>query len=63
MVVDDEQSIAEAIWEGTLIGPQRLEDMLTRGREGFAQAALLRGAAVALWSKHESQKTLFYRAG
>jgi hypothetical protein len=32
---------------------------LRRGRDGFAQAAVLRGAAVALWSKQESQETLF----
>jgi hypothetical protein len=30
--------------------------MLMKGREGFAQAAVLRGAAVTLCNKHESQK-------
>jgi hypothetical protein len=33
--------------------------MLRRGREVFAQAALSRGAAMALWIKHESQETFF----
>jgi hypothetical protein len=33
--------------------------MLRRGREGFAQAAGSRGAAVALCNKQESQETFF----
>jgi hypothetical protein len=34
--------------------PRGQEDRLRRGREGFAQAVVLRGAVLALWSKHES---------
>jgi hypothetical protein len=47
------------VGEGTLTRPQRSEDMFKRGRDGVAQAVVLRGAAVVLWSKHESQDTCF----
>jgi hypothetical protein len=57
VVVDDEQAIAEGMRGGDINWPQRSEDVLRRGREGFAQAVVLRGAAMALWSKHESQQT------
>jgi hypothetical protein len=33
------------------------------GRRGFAQAHELRGAALALFSKHESQETCFTKLG
>jgi hypothetical protein len=33
--------------------------MLRKVREGFAQGAVLRGATIALWSKHESQEIFF----
>jgi hypothetical protein len=68
MVADDEQVKAEAMWGGDInwtprVEKRRSEDRLRRGREGFAQATVLRGVSVALWSKHESQKTIFYKAG
>jgi hypothetical protein len=38
---------------------QRSGDMFMRGRDGSAQALVLRGATVALWSKLDSQETFF----
>jgi hypothetical protein len=35
------------------------EDRFNMERDGFAQSMLLRGAAMALWSKNESQEALF----
>jgi hypothetical protein len=33
------------------------EDMSMKGRDAVRQAMVLRGAAMALWSKHDSQET------
>jgi chorismate mutase len=35
------------------------EEKFNSGRDAFVQAVVLRGAIMALWSKHESQETLF----
>jgi hypothetical protein len=59
VVIDNEQAIAEAMGDGTFTGPQISEERFDTGREGFVQGVVLRGAAVALWSKHVSQETLF----
>jgi hypothetical protein len=59
VVIDDEQAIAEAMWDWTLTKPQMYEELFNRGRDGFMQPVVLPGAAVALWSKHESQETVF----
>jgi hypothetical protein len=32
------------------------EDIFSKGRDGFVQAMVLRGATLALWSKNESQE-------
>jgi hypothetical protein len=55
VVVDDEQGVAEAMW-GWDIHWAPYEDRFIMGRGGIVQAGVLRGALVALWSKHESQE-------
>jgi hypothetical protein len=59
VVVNDEQAVAEAMWGANVDWSQRIEERLKRGREGFAHAVVLRGADVALCSKHESQEHFF----
>jgi ABC-type xylose transport system substrate-binding protein len=34
------------------------KERFNRGRDGFMEGVVLRGATVALWSKQESQETL-----
>jgi hypothetical protein len=59
MVVDDEQAIVEAMWGGDINLTPKVRGHVQEGRDGFSQAMVLWGAVVALWSKHESQETLF----
>jgi hypothetical protein len=47
------------MWGGTFTEPQRPKDSFNKGRDGFAQIVVLRGATSALWSKTESQETVF----
>jgi hypothetical protein len=45
--------------DGAFTGPQISEDMFIRGRGGVAQANVLRGVALTLFDRHESQETIF----
>jgi hypothetical protein len=43
--------------DGAFTCPQMSEDRFRMGRDGFVQAVVLRGASMALCSKHELQET------
>jgi hypothetical protein len=58
-VVDDEEELAEAMWGGDIEWSPKVRGQIEERTESFAQAAVLRGAIVALCIKHESQETYF----
>jgi hypothetical protein len=35
------------------------KEMVSMGRDDFVHGVVLRGGAMTLWSKHESQETLY----
>jgi hypothetical protein len=54
VVIDDEHAIAEAMWGGDIHWTPKVRRLVEKGTGCFAPAIVLRGATMALWSKHES---------
>jgi hypothetical protein len=64
VVVDDEHALAESMKGGDInMTPKVRAHVEKETGWFFTKATVLRGATVVLWSKHESQETLFIELG